>query len=175
MRSRRKLQRIAIILLSALTLVVVGFVGAGCTTSNDYLLSWHLVDSGKHCDWDANQSKYESYVVSGAKTWNAYKAGVFRPDSISVVQDVRISDVSELGESWLGETSPLGYINLNKALLDEVSSNCKQNTVLHELGHALGLDHNDNASTNIMYSYNTAVTALSSSDKSSYDASYARY
>ncbi len=34
--------------------------------------SWDLVDSSKHLDYSGN-SKYMSFIRSGANTWNAYK------------------------------------------------------------------------------------------------------
>lgn len=37
--------------------------------------SWDLVDSSKHLDYSGN-SKYMSFIQSGANTWNAYKKGL---------------------------------------------------------------------------------------------------
>jgi hypothetical protein len=152
-------------------------IASAATASIIQTWPYDLVDSGKHLDWDADQSKYESYIATAASKWNAYKAGVLRPDSLLVIQDVRVSDANKSGETWTGETNILfGYIHMNIPALDSLpSNNNRLNTAIHELGHALGLAHNDGTTTNIMYSYNTAVTTLSANDKASYDAAYARY
>lgn len=57
------------------------------------IMTWDLVDSGKHMDYDGN-SKYMSYVKSGASTWNSYKKGVIRQDTPFILEDVYCSDTS---------------------------------------------------------------------------------
>ena len=132
------------------------------------LLTWDLVDSGKHMDWDGS-SQYQSSFNAGVNTWNNYKSGVIRKDSISVVQDVAISDYYEKSTT-AGVTSSNGTIKFNKYNMDSLSSAQKQNVATHELGHALRLAHNQ--STDVMYAYVTSKTTLSTNDKASYDQAY---
>ncbi|MDR2526238.1 MAG: cell surface protein [Oscillospiraceae bacterium] len=177
----------ASLLSAALLGVAAAFGGADCGTSTDGTttisiitgIPHDLVDSGKHCDYDSNQSKYDSYVKTAVATWNAYKSGVFRPDDGKVLQDVRISDVDKAGDNAFASTNlQLGTIHLNKAHLDKSSWNYNNRlkTITHELGHALGLDeNNDGLPTNVMRQGQLENISLSTDDKASYDAAYARY
>lgn len=135
------------------------------------ILSWHLVDSGKHLDWGGS-TKYQSYFDSGVNVWNGYKKGVIRKDTIFTIEDVRISDYTEKSNT-AGVTSSAGTIKFNKYTMDKLTSTQKKNVAIHELGHALGLAHN--TSNDVMYKYVSTNTTLSSNDKASYDASYKRY
>lgn len=133
--------------------------------------TWDLVDSGKHMDYNGN-SKYMSYVKTGANTWNSYKKGVIRPYSKNVAQDVYCNDTS-VNNNVNATTYSNGKITFNKKNMDKKNSAGKQNVATHELGHCLRLGHN--ASTDIMYSYSTSKTTLSTNDKKSYDAAYKKY
>lgn len=136
-----------------------------------YINSWNLVDIGKHLDYDGNSS-YMSYVKKGASKWNSYKSGVIRADSWKVLEDVYVSDINKANGAT-GVTYSTGKIELNKYYLKNSSSNEIQNTVTHELGHALGLAHS--TSGNIMYYSQTSRVSLGSNDKDSYDAAYKKY
>ncbi|EDO0799630.1 cell surface protein, partial [Listeria monocytogenes] len=79
--------------------------------------SWDLVDSGKHLDYDGN-SKYMSYIKSGAATWNSYKKGVIRPDSPKVLEDVFCNDTS--ANNYVNATTySNGKITFNKKNMDK--------------------------------------------------------
>ena len=41
------------------------------------VMRWHLVDSGKHLDWDG-KTTYKSQLEGAIKVWNSYKKGVIR-------------------------------------------------------------------------------------------------
>lgn len=135
------------------------------------LLSWDLVDSGKHMDWDGS-TKYQSYFNSGVTVWNNHKKGVIRKDTATRIEDVKISDYTEKS-STAGVTSSAGTIKFNKYTMDNLSKTKKKNVAIHELGHALGLAHN--TSKDVMYKYVSTKTTLSSNDKASYNAAYKRY
>ena len=115
-------------------------------------LTWSLVDSGSHCDWDGS-TKYSSIVAKATKAWNGYiDREVFRPDAWNRIQDVYIKDVAQdpTGKNLLGRTYSGSLSNGLKARtielytnrLDNLSSDLyREKTIMHELGHALGLDH----------------------------------
>lgn len=157
--------------LTTLILVSLFSVPAFATA---YVLSWDLVDSGKHLDYDGNSS-YMSYIDTGASTWNGYKSGVIRKDSIIVIEDVFVSDVDS-ANGWAGMTYQSGKIELNQYYMRNYSTSKKTNVAAHELGHALGCAHS--TSSDLMdasITSHTSTQALSKNDKDSYDAAYNNY
>lgn len=152
--------------------VILSITMVDSVLADAYIQTWDLVDSGKHLDYDGN-SKYMSYANTGASIWNGYKSGVIRRDSVLVIQDVYISDINKANGNT-GVTYSNGKIELNKYYLENCTDDQITNTVTHELGHALGLDHGP-LSSDIMYSSQTNVKTLSQNDKDSYDAAYNNY
>ncbi len=138
--------------------------------ANVATLSWSLIDSGKHLDWGGSTA-YQTEFNAAINTWNSYKAGVIRKDSWNTIKDVTISDYSEVS-SVVGVTSSAGTIKFNTYNMQNLTSTERLNTCTHELGHALGLAHNQVG--DVMYAYVSTVTNLSDNDKASYDASYNR-
>ncbi len=135
------------------------------------LLSWDLVDSGKHMDW-AGSTTYMDNFTAAIDTWEDYKPGVIRKDTASTIKDLTVSDYNERS-STAGTASKSGTIKFNTYLMDDFSKAKRTNVALHELGHALGLAHN--TTSDIMHKYTTTKTTLSTNDKASYDAAYLNY
>lgn len=155
-------------LVIGITIICIKPIAA---TAKSYLLGWDLVDSGKHLDYDGN-SKYMSNVKSGVSKWEAHKKGVIRPDSLSVIEDVFISDVSN-ADSINATTYKDGYIKMNKYNLDKQSGTQITRVATHEIGHALGLGHS--TKSDIMYGYDIITSSLTKNDKDSYNEAYKKY
>lgn len=133
-----------------------------------HVLKWDLVDSSKHLDWSGS-TKYSKRFNLAVDTWNAYKSGVIRKSSSSSATDVVISDYSEVS-STAGVTSSAGTIKFNTYVLENRTKKERRNCCTHELGHALGLAHNQKG--DVMYSKITSIVKLSANDKASYDWAY---
>lgn len=158
----------ALTILSLHSSLLFPLQASAATTS---LLSWDLVDSTKHLEWGGNTA-YQTSFNNGVNTWENYKFGIIRPDYVSTIEDVTLSDYYTTN-STAALTYPSGRITFNSYQMDQYSSAEKQNVATHELGHALGLDHN--TSNDLMYAYVTSITNLSANDKASYDLAYKRY
>lgn len=149
------------------------------TTRSVRVMSWNLVDSGGHCDWSGS-TKYQTLFNTAIDAWNT-SMGVtrFRKDTVSILEDFDIKDKSTdpTGEGAFARTGQSGYIHFYTDAMDSLTSNAeRQKTIMHELGHALGLDHNNIGSGDIMRQGELAYsTSLSLNDKASYNAAVARY
>lgn len=134
-------------------------------------LTWDLVDSGKHLDWGGSSSYLTSFT-SAIPVWNNYKAGIIRQDTASTIQDLRIYDYYEVS-NYAALASSGGTIRFNSYHMSGYTSTKRKNVAIHELGHVLGLAHNQ--SNDIMYSQVSSIVTLSINDKASYDAAYKKY
>ncbi|MBR5545236.1 MAG: RICIN domain-containing protein [Clostridia bacterium] len=117
------------------------------------LNNWDLVDIGGHCDWECS-SKYSAMIVKATDAWNNYIGDeVFRPDAWNLVQDVKLkdADTDPTGKGYLACTFPKSLTHGTNAssicfyedAMSSLESDLqRQKTVMHELGHALGLDEN---------------------------------
>lgn len=190
------MKRLVSILLAAiliLTLSITAFAAhthsfsASTYTDNDssdtmicsscgasYFENGGLVDSGKHLDYEATTT-YSDIVADAADIWNGYKSGVIREDGLFTLLDVTISDVNVDNGIYGSTYRSSGNITLNTYYLDAFTTAQKKHTILHELGHALGIGHIHISNTNIMSQGKLSVNSLSDVDKSSYDQAYSLY
>lgn len=87
---------------------------------------------------------------------------------ISTNKDVTVSDYTQ-EDTVLGVTNYKDKtVKFNKYNFKNMSSSEKSKTVLHEFGHALGLDHIP-TSKNVMKQGQFGQTTLGSVDKSTYN------
>lgn len=112
-------------------------------------------------------------ITQGVSTWEAYKPGVIRRDTPLITEDVFVSDYTEVSIVF-AKTSSYGKIMINDYHFKTMTSDQRQKTATHELGHALGLDHTWGTS-DIMQQGLLSLTQLSSADKTSYDEAYKTY
>ena len=135
--------------------------------------TFDLVDSGKHLDWGGS-SNYMTQWYDAVNTWNGYKSGVIRADTWRTIKDVTISDKEAYNGSTFAITYSSGKIVFFQELMDGMTATQRQATITHEIGHALGLDHNEKATSVMRQGYKN-FTALDQIDKEGYDAAYRRY
>lgn len=172
-------------ILAILLVTLIGFpfaVKASVRWYVYHVLKVWSVDNGKHLDWSGSTS-YSSNWNAGVSTWNNYKSGVIRKDSLLVQNDLTISDVETLPSNTVAITTQYGTghssgstIKFSKAQMNGLS-NLERNIVCtHEIGHALGLDeNNDNGTSLVMYNNiydNSSNNILHSEDKFNYDYMY---
>ena len=138
------------------------------------LSDWNLVDSGKHLDWDGT-SAYISQFNYAINQWESHKPGIIREDTLTTIEDVKISDKNEGDVGYAGTTYKSGKIIFNTYYMNNFNTSKKRNVAIHELGHALGLDHRDGESSSVMQSYVTSITTLCEGDRKNYDEAYKKY
>ena len=120
--------------------------------------TWNLVDSGGHCDWDCSTDTYAPMVQKAAKAWNNYIGNeVFRPDSVTVVQDVKIREIDTdptgkgaFARTYSSDVLTNGVYTRSICFYEDTMGDLqsdlqRQKVVMHELGHALGMAHNRTA------------------------------
>lgn len=179
-----------IIFILSITLLCV--TGIACEynevqNANVYILGHDCVDSGGHCDINYEDSQYATLIETGMERWNEHK-DVLRKESAFVLEDVLITDVYDRTVSWYGITYSLrdedgeytgkGIINYNAYYLNHTdwSDTNVLHTIMHELGHTLGLNENEDGwNTSVMCQGKLTNTTLSPDDKASFNAAAELY
>lgn len=137
------------------------------------LQTWDLVDSGKHLDWSGS-TKYSSQFNTAISRWEGHISGVIRKDTLTTINDLTISDKNQGENGYPATTSSNGKMIFNTYYMDSYSNNVNLNICIHELGHALRLDHRTE-SNSVMQESATTITTLSEGDKANYTKAYNDY
>lgn len=130
--------------------------------------SWRIINNGK-MSYNCSNT-YKSYVTTAKNKWNGHISGVITESNSP---DLIIRGSSNLGTSIAGVTYSSGAIYFNDLVWAFLAEKEKKNCAIHEMGHALGLAHNNGSKNNVMYKDVTTTVALSANDKASYTTAYA--
>jgi hypothetical protein len=170
MKNMKYIQTMIMLMLLCILSVTTKLTLEAATTTkidNDYLF-----DSGKHLDWDG-KTQYNIRFKRSIDRWNAQKEGMIRPDSLVVIEDVHISDYYT---DYYPVSAVTSYrnrtIRFNTLIMSALSISQRANVCMHELGHALGLAHNQKG--DVMYEFTSGKYNLSSNDKASFKKSINR-
>lgn len=136
------------------------------------LLTWDLVASDKHLYWTGT-TKYSSQFATAVSNWNAVRPGLIVETHVHADR-ATISDFYEANSGVVGQTSSGGTIKFNTYYMDGYSTDRRINCCVHELGHALRLDHMKDASS-VMYYSNSTTNKPNSQDIWNLNQAYLYY
>lgn len=135
-----------------------------------YLRATSSVDWARNIQWSGGTNQFETEWNAAVSTWNALQKVEIEEDTLLTDADLDVSDINDSDVAWKGAWGEgidgPDVILLNRYYLDHQTSAQVQNTITHELGHALGLGHSYLG--NVMVYYQTDQTALGEQDRSDY-------
>ena len=112
-----------------------------------YTQGWDLVDGSKKVDYSGG-TKYAG-LPDAIYAWNKLGKVIIQKDTIWTINDLTIRDYTQ-ANTTLGYTDSAGNIGFNTFMMDTMTSLQRRKTMMHELGHALGLDHRDTVFISVM-------------------------
>ncbi len=136
------------------------------------LLDWDLVNSNKHMYWTGS-TNYMTEFSAAVSTWNGIIPGLISETHV-MAEKVTIFDFYEENTNVVGQTSSSGTIKFNSYFMNNYHTSLKQNVCVHELGHALRLDHVREPGS-VMYYSVTSTTTPSTNDRWNLLQAYSLY
>ncbi len=172
--------KISILFVLTMVMVITSLLGVTLVFAGS--TDGHFNDNNAVDDYEirwGGSTKYSTQWSYGISTWNALGEINIAPDTFWTYQDLTVRDVYSADADWAGlyDYDWIGSdeLYLNKHYLDDDLSILPwawqdatiKNVILHELGHALGLDHSH--SGNIMHDTVNLKTSLGPIDKYDYN------
>lgn len=102
----------------------------------DYDGEWDLVDDANKRVAYTEYTSYDSELNHGISAWNELGTISFEPGG----SDMTVVD-EDLSGDTVGHTSTNGNVTLDPYWFDSATTNAREAVVAHELGHVLGLMH----------------------------------
>ena len=143
------------------------------TVSSAHFLGYDSVDSGE-IRWGTQEgtTKWSTARSHAISTWDAMGAVNIAGDTSTTIEDLSFRDVNYSDVTWSGQYDYRAFstdvIDINNYFMNGFTDAQRKHTFLHELGHALGLDHHT-IEVNVMRSGFKNYTTLGTHDKSDYN------
>ncbi len=119
-------------------------------------------------------TRYNATFKHAKSEWNAVGGVDFKGDSATTNADLEIKDVDRPSAAWAGRYHSRPYpkidlLELEINYMSNTSGNNMKNVMVHEMGHALGLDDHESTSwKNIMYYAIRGWTTVRAHDETDY-------
>ena len=120
-----------------------------------------------------NRTKYDKTFAHARAEWNAVGSVDSKGDTATTIADLEIKDVKNSTASWPGRYTNrpgrIDLIELETTYMDSTTAAKMKNVMIHEMGHALGLDDHSSASWDaIMYETVRGWTTVHDHDEADY-------
>ena len=130
----------------------------------DYILENNLVNNKNEINYEID-SNYGSEINYSINEWNKLGTVKIQPRKGLKIRNLKIKDSNDLEGEIIAVTNYLlKNIRLNVNCFEQMNSNQRIHTILHELGHALGIDEMFEYDNNVMVQGLNSITKLGPAD-----------
>lgn len=165
----------------AVMLVGIGSIHSGVVDqfivkakTKTYIQTWSLYsNTAKKVVYCNDHSTYWPRFKEQAKVWNKQR-NVLKQWAKGDLVTCRVQDFAEISQMD-GRTYKTGFIVFNPNNMRKLQEAAKNHVVLHEQGHALGLDHCSKVGQEVMAANTNSICTLKAVDKASFEAAYKKF